>query len=462
MNNNSFDDTNNLSSRLKRYGSVSLGVGEVAAKVMWQRLFNTNDGDLPQAKIITEVLGNLKGPAMKIAQMLATIPDAIPAEYVQEFLSLQADAPAMGWPFVRRRMQSELGPDWQQRFKSFEQLAMAAASLGQVHKAVSLEGQDLACKLQYPNMAAIMDADLNQLKGLLSIYKVSSGAIDTDNIFQEIKQRLSEELSYLAEADNIDHYRRIFALDTSSAPTHNDGFSNQVFTNFTLYNAHNPLIHIPQVDRRLTTEHLLTMQFLPGTRIKDAQDRPVEFRHQLARNLFVSWYYPLYHFGVVHGDPHLGNYTINQDASINLYDFGCIRYFDHQFVQGIFELYQGLRHNRQDQIVHAYELWGFTNLNFELLETLNLWARLFYDPILDDCIRPLQADNRGHHGRNVAATVYQKLQSLGGVRPPREFVFMDRATVGIGSACMQVKAELNWHQLFCDIVKGSSFEKYLT
>src|SRR4026208_35884 len=89
-------------------------------------------------------LGGIKGPLMKVAQLLATIPDALPDEYVRELVTLQANAPAMGWPFVRRRMAGELGPDWQSRFRSFEREAARAASLGQVHRAVALNGTKLA------------------------------------------------------------------------------------------------------------------------------------------------------------------------------------------------------------------------------------------------------------------------------------------------------------------------------
>ena len=89
-------------------------------------------------------LGGLKGPLMKVAQLLSTIPDALPDEYVQELIQLQSNAPAMGWPFVRRRMASELGPDWEGKFKSFEHQAAAAASLGQVHRAIGHDGAQLA------------------------------------------------------------------------------------------------------------------------------------------------------------------------------------------------------------------------------------------------------------------------------------------------------------------------------
>ena len=131
---------------------------------------------------------------MKVAQLMATIPDALPDEYVRELKQLQADAPAMGWPFVRRRMAAELGPDWRSRFETFEREAAHAASLGQVHKATGTDGTLYACKLQYPDMTAAVEADLNQLKLVFGIYARTDKAIDTSNIHTEISSRLREEL----------------------------------------------------------------------------------------------------------------------------------------------------------------------------------------------------------------------------------------------------------------------------
>src|SRR5271165_5168587 len=121
---------------------------------------------------------------------LSTVPDALPAEYAAELAELQANAPAMGWNFVRRRMANELGPDWEGRFSKFGHEAAAAASLGQVHRAQLPDGIEVACKLQYPDMASTVDADLRQLKLALALYHRMDGAIQHDNIFTELQERL--------------------------------------------------------------------------------------------------------------------------------------------------------------------------------------------------------------------------------------------------------------------------------
>tara|TARA_R110002095_G_scaffold126453_5_gene109572 strand:- start:1422 stop:2720 length:1299 start_codon:yes stop_codon:yes gene_type:complete len=422
---------NKTTTRLKRYASVTSAVsGSVARAATGKMLGREVDHSL-QAKAITKALGRLKGPVMKIAQMLSTIPDAVPAEYALEFQSLQADAPAMGWPFVRRRMAVELGADWYSKFQSFDQSATSAASLGQVHKATSLEGEPLACKLQYPDMTSTVQADLNQLKLALKIYEATLGGIKTASVFEEISQRLAEELDYDQEAKNLDTFRDIFKS--------------------------HPTIHVPKVYSDLSTNRLLTMSWLEGTPLRDILETSQDYRNRMAELAFKAWYYPLFHHQIIHGDPHLGNYSFRQesrhgDEGINLFDFGCVRRFDKPFLQGVKDLYHALDQGDKALEVHAYETLGFKDLSKEMLEVLRLWATLLYEPVLDDRVRPMQKGHSGIYGRDMADKVHQELKKLGGVAPPREFVFMDRAAVGVGSLCLHLKAEANWYQLYNELM----------
>ncbi len=160
-----------LTSRVRRYARVGTSVGGLAAQLAGARLFGFGLDRARHSSELKAALGGLKGPLMKVAQILATIPDALPPEYAEDLRQLQANAPSMGWPFVRRRMSTELGPKWQSRFASFAHEAVAAASLGQVHRAVHLDGRELACKLQYPDMLSTVDADLRQLKLAFATYR---------------------------------------------------------------------------------------------------------------------------------------------------------------------------------------------------------------------------------------------------------------------------------------------------
>src|ERR1700729_445290 len=146
-------EEDNFAGRVRRYARVGGAVGGVAARLAGERYRGIGIDRERHAADMKTALGGIKGPLMKVAQLLATIPNALPEEYASALATLQSNAPAMGWSFVKRRMSGELGPEWQQRFKFFDREAARAASLGQVHRATAKDGRALACKLQYPDMA---------------------------------------------------------------------------------------------------------------------------------------------------------------------------------------------------------------------------------------------------------------------------------------------------------------------
>jgi predicted unusual protein kinase regulating ubiquinone biosynthesis (AarF/ABC1/UbiB family) len=346
---------------------------------------------------------------------------------VAHLSELQANAPAMGWPFVRRRMASELGADWEKKFKSFEHAAARAASLGQVHRAEAKDGTNLACKLQYPDMASTVAADLRQLKIIFRLYERYDRAISTENIHAEIAERLREELDYAREGRHMRLYRHMLR--------------------------HEPGVHVPLPVDALSTRRLLTMNWVEGRPLVEFTAAPAEVRNAIAHNLFRAWYVPFYEYGVIHGDPHLGNYTARPDRALNLLDFGCIRVFPSHFVQGVIDLYFALRDDKPDLAVHAYRTWGFTDLRKEVVETLNIWARYVYAPLMRDRTQAIQEDQSTRYGAEVAGKVHAALRNIGGVMPPREFVLMDRAAIGLGSVFMRLKAEINWYRLFHELIR---------
>src|SRR6478609_1699259 len=164
-------EANRFSARAARYARVGANMGGVAARMAGARLFNRDGQDASNAAALAQALGGLKGPIMKVAQLLATVPDLVPPEYAAELSKLQSEAPPMGAAFVSRRMMSELGPAWRSRFETFDLRPSAAASLGQVHRATGLDGTALACKLQYPDMQSAVEADLRQLRLAMGIYE---------------------------------------------------------------------------------------------------------------------------------------------------------------------------------------------------------------------------------------------------------------------------------------------------
>src|SRR5438105_14240474 len=200
-------EANRFSARAARYARVGTNVGGVAARMAGGGLLGRGPDRSRNAAELAAALGGLKGPIMKVAQLLATIPDALPPEYVTELQKLQSQAPPMGWAFVKRRMTAELGAEWQQKFTNFEHQPAAAASLGQVHRAQARDGSPLACKLQYPDMQSAVEADLQQLEWLFAIHRRMDPVIDTSEIAKEIAARVREELDYKREAKHVALYR---------------------------------------------------------------------------------------------------------------------------------------------------------------------------------------------------------------------------------------------------------------
>ena len=429
-------EKNRFSARAKRYANVGSKVGGVAARMAGQRFLGVKHDRAANAIGLAAALGGLKGPIMKVAQLLATIPDALPAEYANELMKLQSQAPPMGWAFVKRRMSAELGPDWQAKFKEFEHHPAAAASLGQVHRARAPGGEELACKLQYSDMQSAVEADLNQLQLLFSIRKRFDPAIDASEIIVEIAARLREELDYVREARHIALYQLMLKGEGA--------------------------IRVPNVWPELSTGRLLTMDWMSGRKLLAHKDDPLEMRNRLATAMFTAWWFPFSRFGVIHGDPHLGNYTVFDDrhgmpGGINLLDYGCIRIFPPSFVGGVVDLYRGLLNGDDDLVVHAYETWGFKRLNRELIDTLNIWARFIYGPLLDDRVRSIADGVKpSEYGRRQAFQVHQALKARGPVTVPREFVFMDRAAIGLGAVFLHLAAELNFYRLFNEAIENFS------
>ncbi len=423
-----------LFGEMRRMVRTSGAVTGVAARVAGERFLGIKSDKNAHAESLKQVLGGLKGPLMKVAQFLATVPEALPEEYAQELATLQSNAPPMGWAFVRRRMQSELGPAWQSRFASFGQEAAAAASLGQVHRATLHDGRLVACKLQYPDMPSVVEADLRQLKIALALYRRVDSTLDNEEAYTELATRLREELDYMREAAHA----RLYASMLRGVPG----------------------VSVPEPVPELTTRRLLTMSWLEGRPIlkRLEEDPPAEERVAYAKALFRAWYVPFYRYGVIHGDPHLGNYQVRPDADpevrfgVNLFDFGVIRVFPASFVTGVIMLYEAVRDGDFDKAAEAYRIWGFRDLKKETMEVLNMWARFLYEPLVEDRVRPITPLDDPMYGRRIAMEVHAGLKRTGGVKIPREFPLMDRAAIGLGSVFYRLRAEANWHRMFMELI----------
>jgi len=304
-----------------------------------------------------------------------------------------------------------------------------------VHRAQSLDGHALACKLQYPDMQSAVEADLQQLDWLFAIHRRIDPVIDTTEIAKEIAARVREELDYRREAKHVALYRAMLK-----------GIG---------------LVRVPGVWPELSTGRLLTLDWLDGRKLLAHKSAPLSDRNVIGRAMFTAWWFPFSRFGVIHGDPHLGNYTVFEErgtaGGINLLDYGCIRIFPPKFVGGVVDLYNGLLHDDRDLVVHAYETWGFAGLSRETIDILNIWAKFIYGPLLEDRERTIADGVKpSEYGRREAFRVHQGLKQKGRVRIPREFVFMDRAAIGLGGVFLHLDARLNFYRLFNEAIERFS------
>jgi len=419
-----------LFGEVRRFARTSGAVTGIATRLAGEKFLGIKTDQAKHAEDLKAVLGNLKGPMMKVAQFLSTVPDALPPEYAAQLAELQANAPPMGWAFVRRRMIGELGADWEKKFSSFGHTALAAASLGQVHRATLPDGRDVAVKLQYPDMPSVIEADLRQVRLAMAVYARMDNAIIHDDVYVELTERLREELDYTREAAQM----RLYGAMLKDVPD----------------------VCVPEPVEGYCTKRLVTMSWLKGRRLQDwlATTPSQEQRNALATALFRAWYIPFYRYGIIHGDPHLGNYQVNDAGGLNLLDYGSIRVFGAQFVSGVLDLHAAVRDNDPSRAKAAYDIWGFKGITEEQIEVLNDWAKFLYQPLIEDRVRPIQPGEGTEFGREVAAKVHAGLQRTGGVRPPREFVLMDRSAIGLGAVFMRLGAELNWARLFEETIAG--------
>ena len=312
-------EKNRFSARAARYARVGANVGGVAARYAGRRLVGGEPNRAGEASALASALGNLKGPLMKVAQLMATIPDLLPPEYAAELQKLQSEAPPMGWAFVRRRMNAELGPDWRSKFKEFEHHPAAAASLGQVHRAKLKDGRDVAVKVQYPGVARTVDQDLKNLKILLKTLgaiarDVMRQKVDVDIIYGELEARLKEELDYYLEARNMTEFGKCFADDTD--------------------------IIIPQVVKESSSQRVLTMTYIDGYPLMDVLGTLVEedLRRWVARKCSEFAWRQVLEFGSLHTDFHPGNYLVTYHPKLGVLDFGSIRRFSEPIRKGYLQV----------------------------------------------------------------------------------------------------------------------------
>jgi predicted unusual protein kinase regulating ubiquinone biosynthesis (AarF/ABC1/UbiB family) len=258
------------------------------------------------ARKMVDEMQALRGPAMKLGQVLSLQTGVLPDEVLSELGTLQMEAPGMHPSLIRVQVKQSLGREPAQIFKQFTSEPFAAASLGQVHHAITREGQRVAVKIQYPGIRQAIENDFRVFR-TFSKPAQTSGHIPKQAI-DEIEDQIIAETDYVREADNIEFLA--------------DGLAPLSF------------VKVPRVFRDYSSDKVLTMSLMTGRHLEDflAQRPSQTLRNQLGAHLFELFYFQVLKIEALHADPHWGNYLFNDDAGISLVDFGCVKYLSPESV----------------------------------------------------------------------------------------------------------------------------------
>jgi predicted unusual protein kinase regulating ubiquinone biosynthesis (AarF/ABC1/UbiB family) len=265
------------------------------------------------ARELVEQLGQMRGAAMKIGQVLSTvdftaIPESEREEFKQTLASLRDEVPPLPFDRMEKLLEEELGAPVSESFAEFETEAFAAASIGQVHRAITTDGRKVAVKVQYPGVAEAVETDLRNLQVLLPLVKRLAPGLDVRALLKELRERISEELDYEIEAQNHRAMARA-------------------------WRGH-PFVYVPPVDTRLSSRRVLVTELLEGRRFEAVKRLGEAERDRFGEIVFRFFFGTLLHLRRAAGDPHPGNYLLLDDGRVGFLDFGLMRVVDPDYLDG--------------------------------------------------------------------------------------------------------------------------------
>jgi len=355
---------------------------------------------------LAQTLGELKGAVMKLGQLASQAADFLPVEIAEPLKKLQKEAPPMPYAVITHQIERELGRPLAELFRVLDHRPYAAASIGQVHRGVLHDGREVVIKVQYPGVAASCDSDLKQLKFALRmgrLIKLDKAVLD--DLFEEIRARLHEELDYVQEARNMDLFRAFYADD--------------------------PRIVIPATVPELCTRQVLTMILEPGDHLDAAFDGHYDqaLRNQLALRLFQFMTRSVFELQAVHADPNPGNFAFRRDGSLVVYDFGCIKRLEPESVVA----YRGA--------VAAALAEDWLRLDQALLQLgarvpgsravegqfYAEWRRILMRPFLSDAVFDFGRSTMHQAALGKSSEILQRMDQF---QPPVKTAYLDRMVSG--------------------------------
>ena len=374
---------------------------------------------------IASTLGEMKGAAMKVGQMLSLHEGLLPKEVAAVLSVLQNDAPSVSFEVREEELRRDI-ENFDDIFELIESDAFASASIGQVHRGVLRDGREVAVKIQYPDADRMVTADLTNMKVLLGNLVGLFTDIDFDPIWEEVKERLVEELDYLQEAENI---RRKAAI-----------------------HADFPKVIIPEVVGEATTRRVLTMEFVDAIPASEAaSDRyPQELKDQWGVTLFEFTLRGLFQHKFLHADPNFANFAFREDGTVAVYDYGCMKQVPDNLAAGYAALMDALMKRRKSAFPALLQQMGVYK---EGGDPLPRTATDPYVELMQDIVRASPPYTFGED-----ETIYQALYELGmtnwqeasDIRFPRDMVFIDRTLGGLFGNLGKLRATGPWRKLLLE------------
>jgi len=358
------------------------------------------------AEDVVSTLGELKGAVMKIGQIASQTQDLLPKEFSEALQTLQKEAPPMPFELIRKQIVDELGDAPENLFKEFDIEPYAAASIGQVHRAVTRSGIPVVVKVQYPGVDRSCDSDLKQLRltlklgGLIKMPKQSA-----DDLFNEIRERLHEELDYEQEAKNLRRFRQ--------------------------FHENHDYVKVPKVISRLSSRRVLTLEYIEGDHLQVLPEKGYsqETINLIGRNLFHLLADQLFVFKEIHGDPHPGNFAFRADGTVIVYDFGCVKVLKPEIVKAY-----------RDAIVASIEE-DYAAVDDAMLrlgarvpsrespgeDYYSVWRNIFFEPFIGD--KTFDFSEADLHLK-VARNTPLFFKHLAHFKPPVDSLYIDRMIGG--------------------------------
>ena len=373
---------------------------------------------------IADTLGEMKGAVMKVGQIASQYKDIFPPEVAKAIAKLQRQAPAMPFAAIQQQVEKELGKPLNQIFSSFETEPFAAASIGQVHRAILPNGQAVVVKVQYPGVDQACESDLKQVRlalRLMGVLKIDKKL--QDQLFKEIQDSLSAELNYEIEAQNLEVFK-----------TFHEKLDQQVI--------------IPTVYKDYSSRRVLTLSYEKGESIETASTWSVETRNQIGRRIVRALGQEIFFLRRFHCDPHPGNFAFREDGSVIIYDYGSVKTLSPEIVQHFKSLVNAAR---QENIAQVEDLL----VELKALAEKEKFPDELYSQWIEILLRPLSthydfAENSSHH--DGMRLVKKSLKYWDVFKPSPDTLMVNRTVSGHYWNLIHLKGHDNLNDLFEELV----------